>query len=101
MFTIFLKMFTILFKLYNTYIKKILSFDFKKSECATAHPHLNVAPPLLVSTQQRVGSFLVLSCNAQWRLCAKVVGTQQRVGSFLLLSCNAQWRLCAKGATCE
>ena len=34
------------FKEYNIYIKKNLSFLFKKSGCATAHPHLNVAPPL-------------------------------------------------------
>jgi hypothetical protein len=45
----YLRVFTILFKVYNIYIKKKkkkLSFNFKKSGCATAHPHLNVAPPL-------------------------------------------------------
>jgi hypothetical protein len=48
MFIIYLKVFRILFKVHNTYIKKLLSFDFKKSGCATEHPHWYVAPPLLL-----------------------------------------------------
>jgi hypothetical protein len=57
MFKIYLRVFKILFRVFNTsttllyiyiYLYFFFFFTFKKPGCALAHPHHNLAPPLVV-----------------------------------------------------